>query len=543
MGKRSKTGWIKWVILAVVLVVLAYFAWPTISAMLSGSNSANNGARQTNANANFGAMGNAPSGEVQNSTRNTTAVKRDNLSVSVSGSGKVSPADTRTVYSKTSGRVDELSISVGDAVKTGDVMMRLASDDLSTNIATLQRTLFDTQITLADVRDSGSTYNIYAPAAGRVKLMKAEEDDDVAMLMKQYGYLCVISRDGKMKVEFEPQGSEALNVGDKVNVLVKNTTVQGTVDQLTGLSGKVSVTIDDDTYDVGEHVSVTTLLGDRLGEGALDVNMPIPVTGIGGTVENIYYEDNDKVSSGYRLFYLTGRTPSSELQQALLAYTEAKVALDNALDQQEGLVVRAPMDGVITSVDTSLGAKLEEGAQAFSIQSNNNFKVIATVDELDIVGVKPGQNVTVELDAYPNKVFNATVTSISGVGTVEGGVATYEVTVLLSGNDGFMDGMTANIEVLTTDRKDALMLPVEAISTSNGRTYVTLVAGGQTQVETGASDGTNIEILSGLNEGDQVLLTRTGNSGSTGTYNGAQTNRTFVGGMGGMGGGGNMPRN
>ncbi|MDL2206031.1 efflux RND transporter periplasmic adaptor subunit [Eubacteriales bacterium OttesenSCG-928-N13] len=539
INKRKKGSWVKWLVLGVVLVALVALAIPTISGMISGGTT-------------IGAMANQPSGDAGasmsegsgSSSRNTTSVTRGSMKVTVSGSGKVSPTDTRSVYSQTSGTVDELDVKVGDSVKEGEIIMKLASDDLSTSIASLERTLFDAQIELAAVRDSGSSYNIYSPSAGRIKMMKVEEDDDVATTMKQYGYLCVISRDGKMKVEFEPTAGTTLNVGDKVNVWINSVSVEGRVEQLTGLNGNVSVTIDDDSYDVDQAVTVSTLLGEMLGEGVLAVNMPIPVTGVGGTVDNIYYEDNDTVGSGYRLFYLTGRTPSSDLQVALLAYEEARIALENAKSKQEGLLVRSPMDGVITSVDVTLGSKLEEGTLAFAMQSSSSFKAVASVDELDIVNVEPGQSVNVELDAYPNQVFTGTVQSISGVGTVEGGVATYEVSVSLDSDKSFMDGMTASIEVVTVNKEGVLTLPVEAISTSNGQNYVTLASGTQSMVQTGVSDGTNIEIVSGVNEGDQVQLTRTGNSGSTGNYSGASSGGNSGGsnrGGGNMGGGMMMP--
>lgn len=548
INKRRKGGWIKWVVLAIVLVALAVLAYPTIQQMLQGGSSTN---RTT------GEMGNAMqvnADALGGNAQSVATARRGQLKVTVSGTGKISPASTKTVYGRTSGRVDGLDIEVGDSVKAGDVVVRLGSDDLATSIAALTRTLFDAQVALAAVRDSGSSYNIYAPTAGRVKDLKVETDDDVATAMKQFGYLAIISRDDKMKVEFVPETNADLYVGDKLNVLIKNTTVQGTVSQVTGLSGNIAVTVPDDKYEIGESVIVSTLLGEKLGSGFLEVNMPVPVTGIGGTVSSIYYDEEDTVGSGYRMFYLTGRTPSSDLQSALLAYQEAKIALDTATDKQDGLVIRAPMDGVITSLSISEGAQLEEGAAAFTIQSNNDYKVVASVDELDIVDVKVGQSVSVELDAFPNRKFNAVVTNISGMGTVESGVATYDVTVRLEGNEGFMDGMTANIEVVTQDKNDTLLVPVEAISTSNGQNYVTLASGERAQVETGSSDGTNIEILSGINDGDVVRLTRTTNSGSVGTFTQGGGNATFIaaptgggntqriGGSGGSGGGQMMIR-
>lgn len=157
------------------------------------------------------------------------------------------------------------------------------------------------------------------------------------------------------------------------------------------------------------------------------------------------------------------------------------------------------------------------------------------VDELDIVDVEVGQSVDVEIDAFPDQTFTGTVKRISGVGTVSGGVASYEVTVLLDeASVNLMDGMTASVEIIVADKQDVLLVPVEAVSTANGQNYVTLADGQTSFVTIGASDDTNVEILSGVNEGDQVLITRTSSTSSSESRGG------MGGGMGGAMGGGAM---
>lgn len=527
INKQGRIGWMKKMLIVLVIGVLAVLAWPTIQQYLPGSGSDDRrvSGETQRATGNPGtSMGDMGADTNTRSGGSYGTVKRGGISVKVSGSGKVAAEDTRQVYNEAEGRVKNVDVKVGDTVQEGQILVQLASDDIENEIASLNRTLFDAQIALSEVRDSGSATSIYSPAAGRVKMMKAEVDDDVSTLMKQYSYLCVISRDGKMKVDFVPAPGVTFHAGDKVHVWIKSQAVEGTVSQAAGLTGgNISVTVPDDSYDVGEPAVVSTLLGEKLGEGTLAVNMPIPVTGIGGTISSIAYEENDTVGSGYKLFGLSGRTPSADLQKAILAYDEAWTNMTNAQKKQDNLLIRSPLTGVVTAVDAQVGAKLEEGSPAFTVQNTDSYKVTAAVDELYITQIVPGQSVTVELDAYPNRKFTATVDRISGVGTVEGGVATYDVTVTLDPNQGaeFMDGMTANIEVATIDKSSVLLAPVEAISTSNGQNYVTLASGVQQTVTTGESDGTNIEILSGVSEGDQVLLTRSAATNNVGTYSGA----------------------
>ncbi len=541
MMKKRGVGakWVKWVILVVVLAVLAAFAWPTVSSMIGGSSSSGRQTASTSGSSSSGSARTGSSGSSSSiSAGSYSTAKKGELQVTVYGSGSLSPASTKDVYNEAEGKVESVNVEVGDTVKTGDTLLRLSSTDLETEISSLQSDLFAAQVALSEVRDTGTDYYVYAPSAGTIKLIEdVEEDDDISVIMKTTGYLCVISRDDKMKIEFEPQVNNTFTVGDAVSVWIDNAEVAGVVDQADGLGGKISVTVADDDYDVGTAALVTTLQGEKIGEGLLEINMPVPVTSIGGTIDTIYYEDNDSVASGAKLFYVTGRIPSAELQQALYTYDEARTALDNALTDQENLTIKAPIDGVITAVSASVGQLLEEGSTAaVTMQSDSQFNVVASVDELDIVNVQVGQEVDVEIDAYPNQTFTGKVTKISGVGTVSGGVATYTVTVALDSASGLMDGMTASINIVTTDIQDALLVPVEAVSTSNNQNYVTLASGQTANVTIGSSNDEYVQILSGLEEGDSVLIKRDSSDSSTSTQQG------FGGGMGGGDfGGGGMP--
>jgi HlyD family secretion protein len=546
MMKKRGVGakWVKWVVLVVVLAVLAAFAWPTVQSMIGGSTRSSRTASATGSSSSGSTRTGGTSGSGTSSgtasAGSYSTVKKGSLEVTVYGSGSLEPAATKNVYNEAEGKVESIDVEVGDTVKAGDTLLKLSSTDLETQISTLQSDLFTAQVTLSEVRDSGSNTYVYAPSAGTIKLIDGvDEDDDISVIMKTIGQLCIISRDDKMKIEFEPL-SGTYAVGNEVSVWIDDVEVKGVVDQVDGLGGNISVTVTDDDYDIGDAALVTTLQGEKIGEGVLEVNMPVPVTAIGGTIDTIYYDDDDSVASGARLFYVTGRIPSAELQQALYTYDEARTALNNALTDQQNLTIKAPIDGVITAVNASVGQLLEEGSTAaVTMQSDSQFNVVASVDELDIPKIEVGQEVNVEIDAFPGQTFTGTVTKISGVGTVSGGVATYTVTVAVDAAKGLMDGMTASINIVTTDIKDALLVPVEAVSTANNQNYVTLASGQTSNVTIGASNDEYVQILSGVDEGDQVLIKRDASSESSTST--AQSERMGGGDFGGGFGGGGMP--
>lgn len=130
------------------------------------------------------------------------------------------------------------------------------------------------------------------------------------------------------------------------------------------------------------------------------------------------------------------------------------------------------------------------------------------VDEEDIREITPGMTASVTLDALPGKVFSAEVVEVSKFGSGNGGSSKYAVELEMAYEEGMLPGMNA-AAILTLETVDGvLMIPTAAIAEENGQTIVytgydeksgTLI--NPVEVETGLSDGENVQILSGLTEG------------------------------------------
>ena len=497
MTRRKKNGWVKWAVMLAVLAIGAALFLPNFLR----DRTEDGGAGPQRAAAPAGQAG------VRMTAGSYVSVTRGDITETASGDGSLQATTKKSVYTQTAGKVDALNVEAGDRVNEGDVLMVMSSDDLESEITSLQADLFTAQVALSDIRDNGKDYYIYAPAAGTLKRIEAEEDDDIATLMRTQGHLAVLSRDDRLRVEFVP-GAEgrSLKVGDKVSVWQDNEELSGTVDELT--NDQMTVSFPDEEYDVGEEVLVTTPQGVKLGSGVTEINMPVPITGVGGTIDKVYYDEDDSVVSGAKLFYITGRIPSSELQTALLTYEDARTSLDNALKEKEGLVVRAPISGVVTELNAEVGETIPENTAAVRVQSVDSFELVASVDELDIADVEAGQRATVTVDAREGETYAGVVTRISDTGTVTNGVASFDVTIRLDKAEGLKSGMSASADILTQEKKGVLRVPVEAIATSGGVEYVTLADGRTANIESGASDGDYAEVVSGLSEGDSVLVTR-----------------------------------
>ncbi len=153
-----------------------------------------------------------------------------------------------------------------------------------------------------------------------------------------------------------------------------------------------------------------------------------------------------------------------------------------------------------------------------TLKTESSYKVTINVDELDIKSVKKGQSVTVTADAVEDKTFTGKVTKVSKVGSTSDGVATYPVTIQLSNAADLLPSMSVTATITTAKAENAVLVPVSAIQTKDGESYVTVVMDGnengiQTKVETGIINDTYAQITSGVSEGDQIkTITRSSSS-------------------------------
>jgi len=169
------------------------------------------------------------------------------------------------------------------------------------------------------------------------------------------------------------------------------------------------------------------------------------------------------------------------------------------------------LDGIVTKVAAKVGEIVSAGVVQISVLSSAKFEIEVNVPEADIAKIKIGDRASVTLDAYGSDVFFDTqVVKIDPAETIVEGVATYKITLQFTHEDELVkSGMTANIDILTAKREQALIVPQRLVMIKNGKKSVLILVGQTVQeviIETGlrGSDG-NTEILAGLKEGDLVV--------------------------------------
>lgn len=164
-----------------------------------------------------------------------------------------------------------------------------------------------------------------------------------------------------------------------------------------------------------------------------------------------------------------------------------------------------------SSSSSSSDSENTELVTAFGIAENENMELSVSVDELDILSIEVGQKAAITLDALENETFEGEITSIDTNGSSSSGVTKYTTKITVAKNESMMSGMNASVSIIVDEKSDILLIPSPAVNEQGNKSVVytrkddsTGELSGEVEVETGVTDGNNIEITSGLKEGDTV---------------------------------------
>jgi HlyD family secretion protein len=204
------------------------------------------------------------------------------------------------------------------------------------------------------------------------------------------------------------------------------------------------------------------------------------------------------------------------------------------------LWIKAPFDGVVAWIDVKTGETVKVASSTSSnstllltLAADNSVIVKTEVDESEIDKVKPGQNATVTLNDKDQTQLDGTVITVSKIGDTDNDVVVYTVEIKVSIPPLKVNSaMSADVTIMVTSRPNRLTIPVKAVVERRGKKMVRVADGTEITyipVTLGEQINNNIEVLSGLKEGDQILVEKSGSSVSSGK----KSNNRNRGGMGG----------
>ena len=212
---------------------------------------------------------------------------------------------------------------------------------------------------------------------------------------------------------------------------------------------------------------------------------------------------------------------SAKLKQAKAQVLQSQASLKQLEEQLAYTTITAPMDGVILSRDVEIGDAVSSilvlGSTATLVMTEGDVGQVyvqGKVDEADIAHVYLGQPARIKVESFRDRVFNGKVTKIAPLGVEKDNVTTFEVRVSIDNPGGELKAnMTANAEILLDEHKGVLTVPENAVSYDNQKNASVQVPDSNQKegwrkvtVKVGLSNGSVTEIVSGLKEGDKVIL-------------------------------------
>lgn len=187
---------------------------------------------------------------------------------------------------------------------------------------------------------------------------------------------------------------------------------------------------------------------------------------------------------------------------------QAKAALDIASNNLANCVVKAPVSGYVTAKNVTVGQMASPGVELFAVKDTNSVEVEINVTEAVISSVNADTGASVSVKSAGLSDIDAAISAVANAKSNMTGM--YLVKVTLPNPDGKIKlGMLAEVKLATNGADDVITIDADAVFSQNGKDYVYVAKDGKAvrkQVETGISDGKLTEIVSGLSEGEKVVV-------------------------------------
>ncbi len=469
--------------------------------------------------------------DVQASTQYVeAALERRDITNTFSGSGTISAANTYTVKSLVKGTVLTADFEVGDTIEKGTVLYTIDSSDVATSVEKAQLALEQAQRSYDDAADA---QYIRSVIGGTVASIKVKTGDYVTAGQE----IATVRDDSSLQLTLEFPAADASNfaVGQAAQVMLNGTfeTLSGTVQAVAGTdtisSGNLLVrTV---TIAVPNNGSLTTAQAasasingvSALASARFDYQHQQTVTATtSGTVSAVCVKEGAAVAANTAIVQLSGTELSRQVQSAADSLLNAQLSMSDTEKQMENYTITSPISGTVIQKNVkagdTVGTDTVSSETLCTIYDLSYLEMTLNVDELEILSIKEGQNVTITADAISDRTFTGVVTSVSAAGTTTGGTTTYPVTIRIDDTGDLLPGMNATAEIEVSSAKNALTIPNGAVVRGN---YVLVTKDSPSAVNavqdmtapdgyvyvkitTGTSDNDSIEVTGGLQEGDTI---------------------------------------
>lgn len=468
------------------------------------------------------------------------------IEVIVEGKGTIEENSVYNIMPTVNGEIIEDHVEVGQTVNKDDLLYVIDSDDLSASLSTAKLAVEQATINYNNIQKQINDLKIVANDNGYVSDLTVAKGAYITATMP----ICNLVETNQYEVvlQFMNASASQIRVGNKATLtyMAYMTTIDGTV-----------TNVSDRTFlrDDGSQVSEVTIrvettgfgLNNAIVKGAIYTDFgttvtsanTAPMTGVTnnmvkakstGTVQTVHVKNGDYVTKGTIIAILENVDLTTALSNADIALKNAKNSLSNVEKQLENYYITSPITGTIAYKNNKLGDIISNFQSTTSkvmvtVVDNSLKKFEMQVDELDIAKVKVGQDVIITIDALEGKEYIGKVSNINTIGQAVAGITSYAVTVELENAPEIYAGMNVDADIQIASVPNVLRVPLSAVRKGNvvyrkvaDETYQdedSSVPMGyeKVKVEIGQNNSDYIEIVTGLKEGDVVLIDKLTQSG------------------------------
>ena len=473
----------------------------------------------------------------------TATVEYGAISSVVDGSGLVKAKNSETISLTTAGTVMDVFVEEGQHVEQGDPLFTIDSPNASAEVQKARDEVEGYQKQINTLQKDIAGLNLSPSYAGKLMdVVTLNPGDEIGKGTK----VATLADDTKMRLEqyYSYAYAGELKKGQTVEVSIPAlmTTVEGTVEavhmvnRVTPEGSKLfsaEIVIPNAGVLAKDMVATATATvnGDTVypyESGKLEYYRVGDLTStVSGTVISSNLVDYLSVTPGQVLVRIDGEDSETEIFTARQALEEAQKRLETAQKNLDNCNAVAPISGQVIGLSVTPGDELQANTTLVTISDTSTVTISATVDERNISYLKAGMSVN--LDQWGTSAFG-TVETVSLSSSVNNGVASYPITISADNTEGTLQvNSYVNYEIQASQNDNCLMVPIQAVRTvglddGSTATVVYVQADSQpdnalelpyqdeeipagfypVQVEIGIQDTYNVEIKSGLNEGDTV---------------------------------------
>ena len=478
--------------------------------------------------------GGGPANTPQSSYVLDTVSRRD-ITVVVSGSAALEPADSYVVNALVGGEILSADFEEGDVVEKGALLYQIDTGDVENSIERSRLSVERAQMSYDQALDGRDDLVIEANESGVIVELMVEEGDSISM-----GQTIASIRDSAtmtLRLPFPSDDAQSFTIGQAATVTLDSTfeTLNGTVTEIAPvdevLAGNVmvrNVTIEvQNPGGIAPQSMASAMVGTAActQSAAFEYQAETTVTAsAAGTVDALLVQEGDSVVKNQAILRLESDSLDDSIRSAELSLRDAQLSLQSTIDQLDNYSITSPIAGTIVEKNYKQGDKLDNSSalsdSLCTIFDLSYLTLTLNVDELDVAKIEVGQEVAVTAEAVEGQSYRGVVTKVNISGTTMGGVTSYPVTVRIDETDGLLPGMNVDVEIEVQSETGVLAVPVSAVERGNRvlvKTGETVEGAGTTldenglpvgyeyrEVTLGINDDDYIQITGGLEEGDEI---------------------------------------